>query len=124
MVSGDHIDTCKNIAIEAGIITQREADEETNVVMTGHDFQSAIGDFYVEKNEETGEREVKFEDPKKMKNVIRTVKVIGRATDQDKNLIVAAIKTAGGFILMSGDGINDTEALSLAHVGVSMGSSC
>jgi len=46
-----------------------------------------------------------------MKSVIKTVKVIARATDEDKNLIVAAIKGVGGFILMSGDGINDTEAL-------------
>lgn len=59
-----------------------------------------------------------------MKGVIKTVKVIARATDEDKNLMVGAIKIAGGFILMSGDGINDTEALQMANVGVSMGSSC
>jgi Ca2+-transporting ATPase len=59
-----------------------------------------------------------------MKAVIKSVKVIARATDEDKNLMVAAIKSAGGFILMTGDGINDTEALALAHVGVSMGTSC
>jgi Ca2+-transporting ATPase len=59
-----------------------------------------------------------------MKSVIKSVKVIARATDEDKNLIVGAIEIAGGFILMSGDGINDTEALQMANVGVSMGSSC
>lgn len=59
-----------------------------------------------------------------MKGVIKTVKVIARATDEDKNLMVGAIKIAGGFILMSGDGINDTEALQMANVGVSMGTSC
>lgn len=52
-----------------------------------------------------------FADKNKMKGVIKTVKVIARATDEDKNLMVGAIKIAGGFILMSGDGINDTEAL-------------
>lgn len=46
-----------------------------------------------------------------MKSVIKHLKVIARATDQDKTLIVAAIKSAGGFILMSGDGINDCSAL-------------
>jgi magnesium-transporting ATPase (P-type) len=33
-VSGDHIDTCKKIAIDAGIITEGESEKE-NIVMTG-----------------------------------------------------------------------------------------
>lgn len=59
-----------------------------------------------------------------MKKIIQKVRVISRATDEDKNLVVGAIMEAGGFVLMTGDGITDTEALDMAHVGISMGSSC
>ena len=92
--------------------------------MTGESFREAIGSYEVVINEKTGEREVKFSESAKMKNVLLQVKIIARATDEDKNLLVGAIKKSQGFVLMSGDGINDTEALALAHVGVSMGSSC
>ena len=61
MVSGDHVETCKKVAIDAGIITKDDGNNP-NVVMSGEEFQKAIGEYYVEKNEETGEREVKFEE--------------------------------------------------------------
>jgi P-type E1-E2 ATPase len=79
--------------------------------MDGERFRKEIGQYYVEKDEVTGNKKVVFVDKNKMKSVIKSVKVIARATDEDKNLIVGAIEIAGGFILMSGDGINDTEAL-------------
>jgi len=123
MVSGDHIETCRDVAVQAGIITKDERQSD-NIVMLGASFRQAIGDYHVGVDEATGDREVIFEEKNKMKAVIKTIKVIARATDEDKNLLVAAIKGSGGYILMSGDGINDTEALALAHVGVSMGSSC
>lgn len=123
MVSGDHLDTCRYIAIQAGIIDEKES-EKDDVVMDGERFRKEIGQYYVEKDEVTGNKKVVFVDKNKMKSVIKSVKVIARATDEDKNLIVGAIEIAGGFILMSGDGINDTEALQMANVGVSMGTSC
>ena len=123
MISGDHLDTCRHIAIEAGIIDEKEAQKD-EIVMEGYKFRELIGDYNVEKDVTTGRNKIIFSDPTKMKSVIKSVKVIARATDEDKNLIVGAIEKAGGFILMSGDGINDTEALQMANVGVSMGSSC
>jgi len=123
MVSGDHIDTCRYIAVQAGIIDEKEA-KQGAVVMDGEEFRAALGEYSIERDEVKGTRNVVFADENKMKGVIKTVKVIARATDEDKNLMVGAIKIAGGFILMSGDGINDTEALQMANVGVSMGTSC
>lgn len=123
MVSGDHIDTCRNIAGQAGIVNEKEMNSD-NFVMTGEQFRNAIGGFDVKTNEETGERQIVFEEKEKMKSVIHDLKVIARATDEDKNILVACIKRANGFVLMSGDGINDTEALQSADVGVSMGTSC
>ena len=38
MVSGDHIETCKHIALQAGIIDKLEAENE-EVVMTGETFR-------------------------------------------------------------------------------------
>jgi len=78
--------------------------------MDGEQFRASIGEYSVERDE-TGSKTLKFKDEKKMKNVIKNVKIIARATDEDKNLLVGAVREADGFILMSGDGINDTEAL-------------
>jgi magnesium-transporting ATPase (P-type) len=87
-------------------------------------FREAIGKYEIGFNEETGEREIKIFEKEKMKKAIKLVKVIARSTDEDKKILVHCIKLAQGYVLMSGDGINDTEALDLAHVGVSMGTSC
>ena len=38
MVSGDHIDTCREVAVKAGIITKGEA-ESDNIVMLGESFR-------------------------------------------------------------------------------------
>jgi Ca2+-transporting ATPase len=92
--------------------------------MDGEDFRKALGGYSESRDEKTNDRKIVFHDKARMKDVIKKVKVVARATDEDKDLMVGAIKNAGGFVLMSGDGINDTKALQLADVGVSMGTSC
>lgn len=56
--------------------------------------------------------------------VARHVRVIARATDEDKLLLVEGIKQGGGVPLVSGDCIADARALKAAKVGVSMGTGC
>lgn len=121
MVSGDHLETCRKVAFDAGIVDRDEKDDGDKV-MTGLEFRKKLGDYYIDRDED-GKRVVKFEGEKRkgdkgvcpvmerVKDVIKKVKVIARASDEDKNLIVAVIDRAGGFIMMTGDGINDTEAL-------------
>jgi len=42
MVSGDHIETAKSVAIKAGIITEHEANDRY-VCMTGEEFRNSVG---------------------------------------------------------------------------------
>ena len=60
MVSGDHGETCKAIALEAGIINETEK-EKDGVVMSGEQFREAIGGYHVVEDEKTGERKVQFD---------------------------------------------------------------
>jgi magnesium-transporting ATPase (P-type) len=44
MVSGDHFDTAKQVAIKAGILSKSEAnDEKGKFIMTGEDFRKICG---------------------------------------------------------------------------------
>lgn len=42
MISGDHIDTCKKVAVDTGILFENEA-EEYGVCVTGEEFRKMIG---------------------------------------------------------------------------------
>jgi len=52
------------------------------------------------------------------------VRVIARATSEDKLLFVSIIQQKGGIIGMTGESISDAEALSQADVGFCMGTGC
>ena len=42
MISGDHLETCKYIAIKAGIVTKEEA-EKPDVILNGEAFRDKVG---------------------------------------------------------------------------------
>jgi magnesium-transporting ATPase (P-type) len=44
MISGDHIETAKLVAIKSGIISYEESNNE-DVCMTGEIFRAKIGDY-------------------------------------------------------------------------------
>jgi len=129
MITGDHFETARFVAHEAGIISRIEKDGK-DVVMTGQQFRDRIG--FIEEN---GQRiknytinpdtnEVVFKNIDVFQAVAKHVRVIARATDEDKLLLVEGIKQGGGVPLVSGEQIADARALKSAKVGVAMGTGC
>jgi len=56
--------------------------------------------------------------------ILDDVKVLTRANSDDKLLMVIGLKNCSKTVAVTGDGINDIDALEHADVGLAMGSGC
>ena len=95
MITGDHAGTALSIARRIGIANG------TAEVMTG-DALEKISD-------------------NDLARTINRYSVFARVTPSHKMKIVKALKANGEIVAMTGDGVNDTPALSAADIGCSMG---
>jgi len=93
MITGDHPETARAIARQAGI--------EHEKVMTGAEL-------------------ARLDEPS-LREHASGVSVFARITPQQKLDIVAALKARGEVVAMTGDGVNDAPALRSAHIGIAMG---
>ena len=95
MVTGDHPLTALAIADELGIAAGPDE------VMHGS--------------------RVQLQSPAQLREAIGRVKVFARVTPEQKLAIVDAAQSAGHFVAVTGDGVNDAPALRRANIGVAMG---
>jgi P-type Ca2+ transporter type 2C len=93
MITGDHPQTARAIAAQAGL---DDAD-----VMTGADLD-------------------RMTDADLMQRV-RTTTIFARTMPEQKLRIVQALKADGEVVAMTGDGVNDAPSLKAAHIGIAMG---
>ena len=99
MVTGDNKLTAESIARECGILD--DGDDVSVAIIEGPAFRAL--------------------DEKQRQERAPSVKVMARSSPNDKLLMVAALKSLGEIVAVTGDGTNDAPALKEADVGLSMG---
>lgn len=97
MITGDHLETAKQIAKGCYILT----DETNQVCMTGPKFG-------------------KLSD-RDLADIMPRLRVLARARPADKEKVVLWYKNHGHIVSVTGDGANDAPALAEANVGLAMG---
>lgn len=123
MVSGDHIATAKSVAKEVGIL-EDEMVQNPLAVMTGADFREKIGNKIKLEVDSEGNNvlaEMAEEDKETFREITENLRVLARATADDKYKLTAGLK----YILeenvsVTGEGLPDREALKLSDVGMTM----
>ena len=97
MITGDNLNTAKNIALEVGLL-----DSKDDICLTSDELNQINDD--------------------DLKRIIMRVKVIARALPSDKSRLVNVLEDMNLIVGMTGDGVNDAPALKKANVGFAMGS--
>ena len=147
MVTGDNINTAIAISKEVGIIESNQAAEckriakyyrdqvekneneakrglqngDNPIALEGEIFRVICGGITKKQEEKGGELQIFLNNREAFKHTVKNLKVIARASPEDKFILVFGLKELGNIVAVTGDGTNDAPALRQAHVGFAMG---
>jgi Ca2+-transporting ATPase len=96
LITGDHPETARALAVKVGVLSAAQAQQEGAVVTGSQVARGEVTD-------------------------LTSARVFARTTPEQKLDIVQAWKDAGAVVAMTGDGVNDGPALRRADIGVAMG---
>ena len=146
MVTGDNINTaiaiskdvgiiephqsaeCKNVAAHYRKLVQEKEEEcklgvingENPIALEGEIFRVICGGI-TKKTGDDNNLEIKLNNKEAFKHTVARLRVIARASPEDKFILVFGLKELGNIVAVTGDGTNDAPALKQAHVGFAMG---
>lgn len=95
MITGDHMETARAVALKAGVY--KDGDE----IITGKDLS------YMSEEE--------------LASLLPRASIFARVSPEDKLKIIEAYRRNGNVVAMTGDGVNDALSLAAADLGVAMG---
>ena len=147
MVTGDNINTAIAISKDVGIIEPSEAQEckriakvyrelvekdkneaargiikgDNPIALEGEIFRVICGGITKEQAEKGGDLTITLNNRDAFIHTVKKLKVIARASPEDKFILVFGLKELGNIVAVTGDGTNDAPALKQAHVGFAMG---
>lgn len=127
LISGDHIETAKAVALKVGILQAEETSKESSF-MSGDDFfKKLFNDANYNDMPTTIEDMQKlFEENPKLKKqfnrIMHDLRVLGRANSKHKQVLVQGLECLKKKVATTGDGIADIDALKQSTVGISMAS--
>lgn len=98
IVTGDNVETAREIARQIGLITDQDDD---SALVVGHEFEKM--------------------DDAQASEAVQRLKVLARARPLDKMHLVRTLQDGGEVVAVTGDGTNDAPALNYANVGLAMG---
>ncbi|PFH38470.1 calcium-translocating P-type ATPase, PMCA-type protein [Besnoitia besnoiti] len=133
MVTGDNIETAKQIAIKCNIYHP----ESNGLAMTASEFNALVGgvvcnncrlsscscprDPTEEKRTGKKMRTDVIANPDAFNEIADNLEVLSRSQPHDKYVLVVGLKQRGAVVAVTGDGANDAPALKTADVGFAMG---
>ena len=97
MLTGDNIETARNIGKEIGLLKNKD-----DLIITSDELHKKTD--------------------AEVKKILPNLKIIARSLPQDKSRLVKLAQSLNLVVGMTGDGVNDAPALKKADVGFAMGS--